>query len=163
MTIRKAQPADLPALLAIYNHEVTHGTATFDIHEKTLAERQAWMAAHAQAPYTLLVAETDGRVAGYASLSPYREKEAFQTTVELSVYVDSACRGQGVATALMEAILAAARADDCIHTVISVITGGNAVSIHLHEKCGFTACGVIRQAGKKFDRWLDILHYQLMV
>ena len=163
MIIRKAQPADLPALLAIYNFEVANGTATFDIHEKTLSEWQAWMTAHSQEPYSLLVAEKDGRVAGYASLSPYREKEAYRTTVELSVYVDRACRGQGVATALMEAVLAAARADDRIHTVISIITGGNAVSIHLHEKYGFVACGVIRQAGKKFDRWLDILHYQLMV
>ena len=90
MEIRKAQEADLPALLDIYNYEVEHGTATFDLHPKTLEERREWFDQHPGGRHILLSAVEDGRAVGYASLSPYREKEAYAATVELSIYVDVA-------------------------------------------------------------------------
>ena len=75
ISIRVAEQADLPALLQIYNEEVLHGTATFDLHPKTLAERQVWFDQHNQDNHPLLTAELDGTIAGYASLSAYAEKE----------------------------------------------------------------------------------------
>lgn len=163
LKIRTARPEDLPALTEIYNYEVLHGVATFDLHPRTLEERRVWLEAHNVDNHPLLTAELEGAVAGYASLSPYREKEAYRSTVELSVYVAPEARGRGVATALMEAILDLARKDEGTHTVVSVITAGNAASVRLHEKFGFTYCGTLPAVGKKFGRYLDTVYYSLIV
>lgn len=163
MKTRTAREEDLPALLAIYNYEVEHGVATFDINSKTLEQRRPWLLAHNEANHPLIVAEEDGRAVGYASLSPYREKEAYAATVELSLYIDKDYRRRGIAGKLLEEILSMARQREDIHTVVSVITGGNEASIRLHEKAGFTHCGTIREVGVKFGKRLDIENYQLMV
>ena len=163
MKIRTAQREDLRQLLDIYNYEVEHGVATLDLRPKTMEEWERWFAAHNVENHPLIVAERDGSVAGYASLSSYREKEAYRTTVELSVYVAPDCRHCGVATALMEEILRMAREDASIHMVVSVITAGNEASSRLHEKFGFTFCGTIPEVGMKFGRYLDIDNYWLGV
>lgn len=163
MIIRKAEQKDLQQLLDIYNYEVEHGTATFDIYPKTLEQWQVWFDQHNIDNHPLIVVEKDGKAAGYASLSSYREKEAYHTTVELSVYVAPDCRRQGVASILMEEILNMARQDEEIHMVISVITSGNAVSIHLHDKFGFTFSGSLHDVGIKFGQYLSISNYELKV
>lgn len=174
--IRKGRPEDIQALLDIYNYEVINGTATFDLQPKTLAERTQWYEEHQTDLHPLLVAElpaqqekdgvtvqTQSIVAGYATLSSYRPKAAYDSTVELSLYVSPLCRGRGVATALMKAILQAARECPKIHMVVSVITGGNAASIHLHEKFGFTHCGTLHEVGFKHGAYHNIDHYELKV
>ncbi|MBO5254092.1 MAG: N-acetyltransferase [Clostridia bacterium] len=163
MPIRKAVLEDLPALLDIYNHEVLNGTATFDLTPQTLPQRRMWFDAHNTENHPLFVYDADGVVAGYVSLSDYREKEAYRSTVELSVYVHPAHRGKGLATELMGFILDEARRDDSIHTVVSVITSGNTASVRLHEKFGFTFGGTIKEVGKKFGEYLDIDNYYLSV
>ena len=102
-------------------------------------------------------------IAGYASLSAYAEKEAYCSTVELSVYVAKFAQRKGVASALMQEILAIAQIDVRIHSVVSIITGGNAASERLHEKFGFQRCGMLKEMGKKFGRYLDVVYYQLLV
>ena len=174
ITIRKGRPEDVPALLDIYNYEVINGTATFDLQPKTLAERMQWFEEHQTEAHPLLVAElsleeasdtalTQPIVAGYATLSSYRPKAAYDSTAELSLYIAPACRGRGVATALMQAILQAARKCPELHVVVSVITGGNAASIHLHEKFGFTHCGTLHEVGFKHGAYRDVDHYELKV
>ena len=163
MEIRVARREDLQQLLDIYNYEVVHGVATLDLQPKSLEEWGQWFDAHNIKNHPLLVAEQAGRVAGYASLSPYRSKEAYRSTVELSIYIGPGFRRQGVATALMEAILREARQDPETHTVVSVITDGNEASRKLHEKFGFTYCGAIREVGMKFGAYLDILNFSLIV
>ena len=163
MEIRTAERKDMEALLSIYNYEVLNGVATFDLEPKTMEERMKWFEAHYVENHPLIVAVIDGRAVGYASLSGYREKEAYRETVELSVYVDHRYRRRGVARAMMEAILEEARSRDDIHTVISVITGVNEASIRLHREFGFTHCGTMKQVGKKFGKLLDIDNFQLMV
>lgn len=160
--IRIAERRDIPAMTEIYNEQVRNGTATFDLEECSVENRTAWFEAHT-GKYVLLVYEREGVVAGYASLSQYRVKAAYDSTVELSVYVGAAFRGQGIGRALMEALLARARADERLHTVVSVITEGNAASCRLHESLGFTHCGTVREAGRKFGRWIGIETYQIMV
>ena len=163
MIIRTARESDLSDLTDIYNYEVLNGTATFDVNPKDVSERSEWLHDHNRDNHPLIVAEVAGRAAGYASLSQYRDKEAYAATVELSVYIAPDYRRRGIARALIAAILKEAREREDIHTVISVITGDNAASIRLHEEFGFTCCGTIREAGTKFGRYLDIVNYQMMV
>lgn len=163
MLIRTARQEDLADLLDIYNYEVVHGTATLDIHPRTIDEWQEWLDAHNVDNHPLIVCERNGEVAGYASLSAYRAKEAYKSTVELSIYVSPDHRGHGAASLLMEAILENARADSRTHTVVSVITSGNEASTHLHKKFGFTFCGRIPEVGEKFGKYLDIDNYSLKV
>lgn len=162
--IRIAEERDLPALLDIYNDEVLHGISTLDLNPRTMAEWREWFAHHNVDNHPLLTAETEnGKVAGYASLSDYREKEAYRSSVELSIYVARSCRGKGVASVLMETILDMARADDRTHLVVSVITDGNEASQRLHDKFGFTFCGIVPEVGMKFDRYQNIRNYALLV
>jgi len=163
MIIRTAEEKDVSRLRDIYNYEVVHGVATFDTEQKSLEDRMEWFRQHNIGNHPLLVAELDGVVAGFASLSRYRERAAYDATVELSVYVAPELRRRGVARKLMETILEEARAREDIHTVISVITGGNEGSIRLHEEFGFVFSGVLKETGEKFGRWLDVVNYQLMV
>ncbi|MBS7009326.1 GNAT family N-acetyltransferase [Anaerostipes sp.] len=160
--IRKARQDDVTRITEIYNEVAANSAATFDLHAKSLEDRAVWMEEH-KGNHPLLVYEADGTVAGYAGLSPYQDKEAFDATVELSIYLDSRYRGRGIGTKLMDAILSLARSRDDIHTVVSVITGGNIVSQKLHESFGFCYCGTIREAGYKFGKYLDIDTYQLIV
>ncbi len=111
----------------------------------------------------MIVAEEDGKAVGYASLSSYRPKEAYAATVELSVYIDRDYRRRGIAGELAYAIIEMAKERDDIHTVISVITGGNEASIRLHERLGFIHCGTIREVGVKLGKMLDIENYQMLV
>lgn len=163
MMIRIAEINDMPRLLDIYNYEVLNGTATFDLHPKTMDERMEWFHAHNKDNHPLTVAEIDGRAVGYASLSPYRPKEAYSAAVELSVYIDPAYRRQGIARCLIADILEKARERDDIHTVISVITEENTASVKLHEEFGFVHCGTMKEVGKKFGRLLGTVSYQLIV
>lgn len=163
MEIRKARQEDLPELLAIYNYEVRCGVATLDLEEKSLREWQAWFDAHQSADHPIFAAVSDGSVAGYVSLSPYREKEAYKSTAELSIYIAPQYRGRGIASSLMEYILAYAKENQTLHTIVSVITSGNATSSHLHEKYGFEFCGTIGEVGMKFGRYLDIDNYRVTV
>lgn len=160
MPIRNGRTEDAADLLEIMNYEITHNTATFDLQEKSPEEWQRWMAQHGRDNHPLLVAEEDGRAVGYASLSPYREKEAYRTTVELSIYIHPSYRRRGIARTLMEAILDEAKRNPDIRTVVSVITGENAASIRLHEQMGFRCSGTLHAVGQKFGRWLDVVNYE---
>ncbi len=163
MIIRKAKIEDLKELLEIYNYEVENGVATLDLEPKTLKEWERWFYAHNIDNHPIIVAEIEGRIAGYATLSSYREKEAFKSTVELSIYIRVDYRRRGLASALMKSILEEAKKDERTHTIVSVITSGNKASEKLHEKFGFEFCGTIKEVGIKFGEYRDIDNYRLGV
>lgn len=163
MIIREANINDLKNLTDIYNYEVTNGVSTFDINEKSVDERVEWLNEHNKDNHPLFVADIDGEAVGYVSLSPYREKEAYRTTVELSLYVSHKYRRMGVATKLMDKIIDYAKNDENVKCVVSVITSGNEASIKIHEKYGFKFCGTIPDVGVKFGRYLSIDNFVLLV
>ena len=163
MTIRKAERKDIEALLEIYNHEVLHGVSTLDINAKTIDQWTVWFENHNIKNHPLIVCEDEGVIMGYSTLSSYREKEAYASTVELSIYVHPEHRGKGIGSVLMSEIIAMAKADETVHTVVSVITSGNAASERLHSKFGFTFSGTIKEVGMKFGNYLDISNYYLIV
>lgn len=161
--IRKSEERDLPSLLEIYNYEVVHGISTLDIEKKDLDEHRVWFFFHNVKNHPLYTAEVNGICVGYASLSAYRDKEAYKSTVELSVYVSPEYRGRKIATKLMEYIIGRAKEDTETHLIVSVITSGNEASRRLHEKFGFEFCGTIKEVGVKFGKYRDIDNYSLKV
>jgi L-amino acid N-acyltransferase YncA len=164
MHVRLARPADAESIRAIYNTEVTGSTATFDLVPRTPEEQLAWLEDHS-GPYPAIVAvddRGDGAVLGFGSLSVYRDRPAYATTVENSVYVDRAARGRGVGTLLLRSLLDLATQHG-FHCVIARVGGGNQASIALHEACGFRMVGVEQEVGRKFSRWLDVSVLQRML
>ncbi len=156
-----ARPADARAIAAIYNAEVTGSTATFDLRPRTLAQQRSWLRRHGGA-HPVLVAVVDGQVVGFASLSPYRDRPGYATTVEDSVYVDARFRGAGVGRALLEHLVALATGHG-FHTMMARISGDNEASVALHRACGFVVVGIEREVGRKFGRWLDVTVMQRML
>ncbi|MET0825774.1 MAG: N-acetyltransferase family protein [Acidimicrobiales bacterium] len=162
MKIRRATVDDAEAIRAIYNAEVTGSTVTFDLVPRTAQEQVAWLVERSGA-YAVLVAEDeDGTVLGFASLSPFRERPAYSTTVEDSVYVGRDRRGGGVGGALLEELVVTATAHG-FHTVIARIVGGHDASIALHQKAGFDVVGTEREVGRKMGRWLDVVVMQRLL
>lgn len=153
--VRTSEERDLAAIAAIYAHHVLHGLATFEIEPPDTAEiarRRAHVLAQGL-PY--LVAEQDGRVAGYAYAAPHRDRPAYRYTLEDSIYIDRDKLGLGAGRALLEVLVAA-----CAHAgyrqLIAVIgDSANAASIGLHAACGFKHAGLLPAVGFKFGRWVD--------
>lgn len=163
LIIRLIAKDDVFACLSIYNYEVEYGVATLDLEPRTLEEWHEWYNAHSDEQHPIIVGTIDDVVVGYASLSPYRLKDAFKSTVELSIYIHQNYRGRGVATRLMEHILEMAKADTMIHNVVSVITAGNEGSTKLHNRFGFTYCGLTPEVGFKHGKYQDTETYALLV
>ena len=161
MELRLATTDDAEAIRAIYNHEVTTSTVTFDLVPRTLAEQLAWQEARSGA-HAVLVAEIDGAVVGFGSLSKWRDRPAYSTTVEDSIYVGQDHRGTGVGTAMLTELVATATAHG-FHACMARIVGGHAASIALHTSCGFEIVGTEREVGRKFSHWLDVVLMERML
>jgi phosphinothricin acetyltransferase len=153
--IRDARTGDLPATLAIYNHAVVHTTASYDYQPRSVERHEAWFAAKQESGLPVLVAKREGQVAGYASYGPFRAWDGYRFTVEHSVYVDEAHRRRGIASALMRQLLERAQGQG-LHLMVAGIDAGNAGSLELHRRLGFEDAGVLKEAGYKFERWLDL-------
>lgn len=155
MTIRDADDADLEAIRAIYNDAVAHTTAIWNEVLVDLDDRRRWAAARRGLGYPILVAEVDGRVAGYASFGDFRAFDGYRHTVEHSVYVGADFRRRGLARALVEELIVrAARLGK--HAMVAGIEAENTASIALHRDLGFVEAGRLPEVGRKFDRWLDL-------
>jgi len=155
MEVRLATLDDAEPIREIYNLEVTTSTATFDLVPRTLEDQRAWQSQRSGAR-AVLVAETDGAVCGFGSLSPWRDRPAYATTVEDSVYVHRDHQGRGVGRLLLGELLATATAHG-FHACMARIVGGHEASIALHQRCGFEVVGTEREVGRKFGRWLDVV------
>lgn len=162
MQVRSAAASDADAIRDIYNAEVTGSTVTFDMVARTTTDQLQWLAAHQGAHPAIVAVDDSGRVAGFASLSPYRDRPAYRTTVEDSVYVDAAARGHGVGRLLLSELVDRAGRHG-FHAIMARIVGGHEASIALHRSCGFTLVGVEREVGRKFGRWLDVALMQCLL
>lgn len=158
--VRDAADGDLAAICDIYNHAVEHTTAIWNDVLIDVANRRAWLEQRRARGFPVLVAEVDGKVAGYASYGDWRAFDGYRHTVEHSVYVDKDCRGAGLGKILMQALIERAKAGN-VHVMIAAIEAGNVASIALHEKLGFRLVGIHREVGTKFGRWLDLAAMEL--
>jgi phosphinothricin acetyltransferase len=161
--VRLATLDDAEAGREIYNREVTGSTVTFDMVPRTLDDQRAWLAAHQGAhPAIVAVDPAGSRVAGFGSLTAYRDRPAYSTTVEDSVYVHHDYRGRGVGRLLLEDLVGLAT-DHGFHAIMARIVGGHEASIALHKACGFELVGIEREVGRKFGRWLDVALMQKLL
>lgn len=157
--IQPAAQADLPAILQIYNHAVVNTTAIWNDHLSDLEGRQTWLQQRVDSGFPVLAAHLDSVCVGYATYGHFRPNDGYKHSRELSVYVDVAHRGHGIASQLMQALEAHACADD-VHVLVGGIEAGNEASIALHKKHGFKQTAHLEQVGRKFDRWLDLVLMQ---
>ena len=155
MQLRLATTDDAEAIRQIYNLEVTTSTATFDLVPRSQADQRVWLEARSGA-HAVVVATEDGAVWGFGSLSAWRERPAYATSVEDSVYVHRDRHGQGVGKALLTELVATATRHG-FHACMARIVGGHDASIALHTSCGFEVVGTEREIGRKFGRWLDVV------
>ncbi len=162
MRTRLAHPGDAAAIADIYNAAV-ETPLNFDLRARSIEEQSTWLQERSGA-YAAVVAIDDDtdEVIGFGSLSPYRTRPAYATTVEDSVYVRIDQRGRGVGRFLLDHLLDVARQHG-FHSIIARVVGGNDPSIALHRAAGFELVGVERQVGRKFRRWLDVVELQLLL
>lgn len=159
LVIRRAGAGDAAALADIYNHYVRETPITFDLEEKSVADRARWMDQFsATGRYQCFVVLQDGRVAGWASSHRYNERAAYDTTVLSSIYLAPQAVGQGLGRRLY-ATLFEALGDQDIHRVFGGITLPNEPSIALHRAFGFEPVGIYREVGRKFGRYWDVATY----
>lgn len=159
--LRTATEADTPAIVEILNHYITSTTSTFIMEPPTLEERLAWFADRSDLN-PAIVAEIDGRLAGWGALSKHNPRAGYRHTADVSVYVGPELHRQGIGRALVTDLIARARAAGH-HTLIAQCCTESLGSIALHESLGFRQIGEMREVGRKFDRWLDVTFLQLIL
>ena len=159
--IRVASPGDRTQVLAVRSRAIEESTALWTSVTPSPEASDAWFAAHLDAG-SMIVAVDGDTVLGYACWSPLRSYDGYALTAENSVYLTEAAQGRGLGRALLERLISLA-ADQGVHSMVALIESGNEASIRLHERCGFAHAGGLREAGRKFDRWLDLTVMQRML
>jgi len=154
VTLRFARMEDLDAITEIYNEAIMKTVATFDTELKTYTDQKKWFDDHGS-KNPILVAEQDGVIVGWASLSKWSDRCAYSDTAEISLYVLEKHQGKGIGRCMMEAIIKEGKKAR-LHTIIARITEGNKSSIHLHRSVGFSSIGTMKGVGKKFGKRLDV-------
>lgn len=161
-TIRDAVETDLPGILEITNEAIANTTAVWSLAPATLEARRAWLLDRRGRGFPVLVADGGGAVLGFASYGEYRPWDGHLHTVEHSLYVHPDAQGRGVGRALLAALVERAEAQGK-HAMVAGIEAGNAASVALHRRAGFEQAGLLREVGRKFGRWLDLLFMQKLL
>ena len=167
ISLRLAAVADAEQIREIYNHEVQHTTATFDLVPRTLEDQQRWLLERSGAFATIVAVDSepadDGpSIVGFGALSPYKERAAYRTSVENSVYVRRGRHGEGIGRLLLTELLETA-ARSGFHTVFARINAASEASVALHRSCGYEPVGIEREVGRKFGRWHDVALMQRLL
>ncbi len=156
LAIREGLLSDLADLTEIYNHFVRKTAITFDVEPFSIAERREWFNHFGdRGPNRLLVAVSSGKILGYASSSPFRTKQAYETSIEVTVYLSPKSTGKGIGSALYSELFERLEEED-LHRAYAAISLPNPESIVLHKKFGFESVGKFYEVGRKFDTYYDI-------
>jgi len=161
IVVREANREDVAAIRTIYAHHVLNGVATFEEvpPDETEMNRRREDILGRGLPY--LVAEAQGRIAGFAYAGPFRPRSAYRHTVEDSIYVSPDAVGQGFGRALVAELVARCTRLGLRQMVAVIGDSANSASIRLHESVGFTRAAVLRGVGFKLGRWVDSVIMQL--
>jgi len=159
-SVRPGEAADLEQVNEIYNHYVATSPATFDIEPVTMDARREWFTHYSTAGrYRCFVAVDGPAVLGWATSSPYRQRQAYETTVETTVYLAPDAVGRGIGSALYEVLFASLAGED-LHRAYAGITQPNPASVALHERFGFVRAGLYTEQGRKFGRYWDVAWFE---
>ncbi len=161
-SLRLATESDLPAINDIYNYYVLRSTCTYQLEPETLEARRAWFRSHSPEKYPITVAELDGHVAGWGSLSKFRDRAAYDPTVVASVYIHHEFHRRGLGRLILVDLIDRARAAG-FHSLIGGASAEQTASIRLQESLGFQHIAHFKQVGYKFGQWLDVVFLQLML
>ena len=156
--LRLATTADLMAINDIYSYSVLYSTATYQDEPSTMAEREVWFSAHG-AQHPVIVAEMNGQVIGWGSLSPFHARAAFRHSVEESVYIHHDYHRRGIGRMILLDLLTRAKTIGH-HRVIAAISADQEPSLALHRTLGFVDAGRLSEVGFKFGRWLDLVYLE---
>ena len=157
--IRAATADDVPAILDIVNHEILNSTSIYEYLPRNLETQLSWYHDKLKKGFPVIVADLDGIVAGFGAYGTFRERAAYKSTVEHSVYVEKSFQGKGLGSLLMEYLIDRAVGDGR-HVMIGGIDADNTSSIEFHKRHGFRECGLIRESAYKFGKWLDLCFMQ---
>jgi len=153
----------LDAICRIFNHAIAHTTVLYEYDPRSAEQVAQWFEAKAAAGLPVIGIESEtGELMGFGSYGSFRPQAAFRSTVEHSVYIDPRFQGRGLGRSLMQALISSARAQG-YHLMVGAIDHDNHASIALHRSLGFSHAGTIEQAAFKFDRWLDLDFYRLLL
>ena len=155
LVIRDSRDSDIGAITDIYVHAVQNSTGTFELDPPDLEEMKRRRQAIMESGYPYLTAECGGKVLGYCYAGSYRPRKAYQHTVEDSVYVAHEHRGQKIGHRLLGALIERCEAKNFRLMVAAIGDSANVSSIRLHAAHRFSHAGVLSNAGRKFERWLD--------
>jgi L-amino acid N-acyltransferase len=159
--LRAARESDITAINEIYNYYVLNSTCTAQTEPEPLEGREQWFLEHT-GKYTAVVAESEGQVVGWGSLSKYHKRFAYWPTVEDSIYVRHDNLHHGIGKLILEELVRKAR-ENGFHSLLGVISSEQLASIRLHERFGFVEVGHLREVELKFNRRLDVTFMQLML
>jgi phosphinothricin acetyltransferase len=165
ITVRLASLGDAEQIRQIYNYEVSNTTATFDLVPRSLDDQKQWIADRNGAFAAIVAVDaTDehGDIVGFGSLSPYKERAAYRTSVEDSVYVRRDRNGQGIGKLILAELVRVAGVSG-FHAMFARISATSDASIALHRSCGFELVGIEREVGRKFNKWLDVALMQALL
>jgi len=162
ISIRPARFADCDAIMQIYNDAVLNTTATYDLQPQTIDARIKWFHDHEATGMPMFVAEENGVVIAWSSLSIFRGKEGYRFTVENSIYIGEPHRGRGLGRRMLAGLIDSAR-DLGLHSIVAGIDADTEASIRLHASFGFEKVAHLKQVGYKFNRWLDVVFMQLIL
>ncbi len=160
--VRNAAEHDVAKILSIVNHAIVNTTANYNYEPQTVEDQSEWFEKKMALQLPVIVAEVDGNVVGFGTYGMFREKIGYRFTVEHSVYIDSEFIGKGIGKEILRELIILAKAAG-LKVMIGGIDADNKNSIEFHRKFGFEECGVVKSAGYKFGRWLDLMFMQLIL
>lgn len=160
--IRPATINDLPVILEIMNDAILNTTSIYDYDARSESFVNDWFRQKQSAGLPVLVYDVNGITAGFGSYGSFRAWQAYRFSVEHSIYVHKDHRGKGIGSLLLKALIHKAR-EQGYHTMIAGIDASNENSIIFHKRAGFEEAGRIKDAGYKFNKWLDLVFMQLML
>ena len=160
LLIRPSTPADLPAITAIYEWNVLHGTGTFELDAPDEAEMARRREDVLSKGLPWLVVQREGVVLGYAYANHFRPRKAYRFCLEDSVYLAPEAKGQGLGRLLLAELLARCEAAGARQMLAVIGDSANLGSIGVHRTLGFEHIGVMKAAGWKFDEWRDVVIMQ---
>lgn len=162
VNIRRAEIGDLPVIQNIYNDAISETTALLEYEPYSDEYMCDWFEKKQVCGFPVFIASQGGIAMGFSSYGHFRQRPGYLYTVESTVYLDKQYRGKGIGRLLMAALIAEAKKQE-LHIIIACIESTNQASIKLHEQMSFRKAAEFKEVGFKFNRWITLFFYQLIL